>query len=475
MPDSPPDRDPSLPELPRRDFLRLAGVGTGALLSGIGAPDLAAQGAPVRRMRARPSSHVVVVGAGAWGAWISWHLRQAGSRVTMIDQYGAANSRATSGAETRGIRSSYGDRAEAGELWTAWARKSIERWRAFDAEHAKRFGTRFFLTTGDVIYRDKPETFTTRTEELWKQLGVRYESITADEARHRWPQINGEGSGIVLFGPDAGVARARDSIQAVVALGREAGVDFRIGRVRPGPMKNGQMDGVLLGDGTKVTADAYVWACGPWLPKIFPELMQSRMRIPIGHVCYFGTPPNDKRFTYPNIPSWNVPGVTGWAELPADSHGFRVRGAFAPPPPPRPAGADDAAPSPPPPSVASDPRQQDPDLSSRWTSEERVEGSRRVLQKHFPAMADAPLVETRSCHYESSVNRNFIIDRLPGIENTWIAGVGQAEGFKFSIITGEYTAWRVLGDRGDPALAEAFKLPTEEYSTAPGAPRREEE
>ncbi len=471
--------EPLDPAVPRRDFLRLAGLGTGALLAGSLPTRVAAEALPglvtpdATGGRARASSHVVVVGAGAWGAFTSWHLRRAGHRVTLIDQYGAANSRATSGDETRGIRSSYGDRTVTPELWTEWARRSIQRWREFDSEHAKRFGTRYFFTTGDLILREKPEPFTTRTQELWTAQGVKFEVLTADDAMRRWPQIKSEGNGVVLYEPDAGVARARDSVQAVVALGRDAGVNFRIGRVTPGAIANGKMDGVTLGDGTRITADAYVFCCGPWMEKVFPQVMRNKTRLPIGHVCYFGQPVGDERFTHPNIPSWNVPGVTGWAALPVDSRGFRVRGAIAPPAPPRAAGAEDAPPPPPPPLTSPDPRQSDPDLSVRWTSQERIDGSRNVLRKFFPALAEAPLLETRSCHYESSVNRNFIVDHVPGADNAWIAGLGQAEGFKFSIVLGEYIAKRVTGDAGDPAIAEAFKLPTQEFEATPaGTPRR---
>ncbi len=463
----------------RRDFLRLAGLGTGALLTGgvpatVSAAESLASPSPVRAGKARATSHIIVIGAGAWGAFTSWHLRKAGHRVTVIDQYGVANSRSTSGDETRGIRSSYGDRTLTPELWTAWARKSIERWREFDAEHGKRFGTRYFFTTGDVILREKAEPFTTKTLELWTKLGVRHEVLTTDEAKRRWPQINADGQGIVVYEPDAGVARARDSIQAVVALGRDAGVEFRLGRVTPGAIANGRMQGVTLGDGTRLEADAYVFCCGPWMEKVLPMALKNKTRLPIGHVCYFGTPMGDDRFTFPNLPTWNVPGVTGWAALPVDSRGFRVRGAIAPPAPPR---AADAPPPPPPTPAPVDPRQQDPDLSSRWSSQERIDGSRRVLAKYFPALADAPLLETRSCHYESSVNRNFIVDRVPGAENAWIAGLGQAEGFKFSIVMGEYAAWRVLGDSGDATIAEAFRLPTQEYDPQPAAtaPRGEDD
>ena len=448
--------------LPRRDFLRLAGVGAGALLATgcVSIPAAApARGiAPPQRSR-NGVGHVVVIGAGAWGGWTAYYLRQRGARVTLVDAYGAGNSRSTSGDETRGIRSSYGDRTS-GELWTPWARAAIQRWRDFDAEWAPTFRTRFFHTTGDVIMRAAEEPFITRTLELWKANGVVHEVLNGDEARRRWPVIKADDITIAITEPDAGVVRSRAATQAVAAIGEKMGVRFVLGRARLGTMRGGQLDGVILDDGTTIRGDAYVFACGPWLQKLFPELMTTRMRIPLGYVCYFGTPDGDTRFSFPNIPSYNFPGVTGWPNLPVDSRGFRVRGAIAPPPPPA------GTPAPPPPAAlpaAPEPLQQDPDTSSRWANAERTEGSRRFLQARFPLLAKAPLIETRACHYELSVNNDFIVDHVPGAGNAWIAGVGQAEGFKFGPVVGEYVAQRVLGVDGDPKLAALFKLPTKEY------------
>ena len=444
--------------LPRRDFLRIAGLGAGAVLAAPGAT--AAAPSPGTR-RALATSTAVVVGAGIWGANTALQLARAGVKVTLVDAYGPANSRATSGDETRGIRSSYGDRSTSAELWVRWARESIVRWRAFDAEHAPRFGTRFFMTTGDVLMRETEEPFVTRSAELWDGLKVTYERVSPDDARRRWPMINTEPYPVILYEPDAGVARARASTQATVAIARDAGVELRIARAHPGAVRSEQMDGVRLDDGTVLRADAYVFACGPWLGKVFPEQMADRIRIPLGHVCYFGTPEGDTRYTVPNIPSWNVPGVTGWGALPVDSRGFRVRGALAPPRPPR--RDDEDEPPPPPRRVETDPRALDPDLSLRWSSQDRIDGSRRVLEKVFPALAEAPILETRSCHYESSVNRNFIVDRLPGAANAWVVGMGQAEGFKFAPLVGEFAAKRVAGAAVDAELVEAFKFPTERF------------
>ena len=155
--------------------------------------------------------------------------------------------------------------------------------------------------------------------------------------------------------------------------------------------------------------------------------------------------------------------MTGWGALAFDSRGFRVRGGFAPPPPPRADDDEDDEPPPPPRPPVQNPRLQDPDLSVRWSNEDRIAGSRRVLARLFPAMAAAPILETRACHYESSSNRNFIVDRLPSAANVWVIGAGQAEGFKFAPLIGEYAAMRIIGEETNPLFTDAFKFPTEEY------------
>ncbi len=463
--------------LPRRDFLRIAGLGAGAVIGGAlpnpFTPSAQAASSVPYVQRRSDAGHTVVIGAGIWGSSTALELCKRGERVTVIDIYGPGNSRATSGDETRGIRSSYGDRGTNSELWTAWARRAITHWREFDEQYAKEFNTRFFMTTGDVILRTRDEAFLKNTRDVWTKQGVAFDTLDQDEVRKRWPLINPDGITVGVYEPDAGVARARHATQATAAIAARMGATFITGRATPGPMTGGRMQYVTLDDGTRISGDAFVFSCGPWLGKVFPELLGSRIRIPMGTACYYGTPPGDNRFNFPNMPSWNFPGVTGWPALPVDNRGFRVRGGAAPlPTPPNP--IKEKLPEPPRPAPA-DPNNQDPDLSVRWVGPERLEGSRRLLQQRFPLLADAPLLEIRTCHYESSINRNFIIDRIPGAQNAWIAGLGQAEGFKFAPIAAQYVAQRVLGDEGDPELAKAFAMPTESYSPSGTSGAEDEE
>src|ERR1700741_2662958 len=68
---------------------------------------------------------VAVVGAGVFGAWTAYKLRQAGASVLLLDAYGPGNSRASSGGESRMIRLGYGP----DELYSRSAQRSFTLWQ----------------------------------------------------------------------------------------------------------------------------------------------------------------------------------------------------------------------------------------------------------------------------------------------------------------------------------------------------------
>ncbi len=434
-----------MPEgIDRRGFVRAATAGTGAALAGIGTlgarktsgtePPSAGQGAPAVHTRQTPD--IAVVGAGAFGAWTALNLQRAGARVTLIDQYGPANSRATSGGETRGVRTGYGDRGH-GLLWTRWAKRAIEMWKEWDEQGKELLLPRVFFTTSDLILRDEWTEFMEDTRNNWDEAGISYEVLDADEVRHRWPVIDLADITVALWEEDAGVVRARRAIESVAQVFEQAGGEITIARAAMGPGAGGRLDALTLQPGESVSAGTYVLALGPWFPKAFPELMGNRLRIPMGNVLYFRTPPGDNRYSYPNLPSYNFPGVTGWPALGPDNRGFRVRrGGRAP---------------------------DDPDTSRRWLREEEYVSPRAFVRERFPGLADAPVSETRSCHYEISRTSNFFFDHHPDYDNVWLAGGGSAEGFKFGPVIGEYLAGRVLGTETDAELIETFRLSEEEF------------
>lgn len=415
--------------LDRRELLKLAGAGAGLSLM---SRQAGARAQPAVRTQGSPE--VVVIGAGAFGMWTALHLQRLGAKVTVVDIYGPGNSRSTSGGETRGVRSSYGDRPH-GLLWARWAKRAMQRWREWDAEGSERLLPRLFYETGDLILRADKEPYLEDTIANWDAIEARYEVLEPDEVRYRWPHIHFEGLGIAVYEPEAGVVRARRAIESVARVYTEEGGSIRLGRARFGSREGRRLRNVQVDPGETLGAATFVFACGPWFPKVFPALMEKRLRIPIGHAFYFAA--SDPRFMFPNMPSYGVPGCTGWPALGDDDRGFRVRTGGRPP--------------------------ADPDLSDRWIAAEYHARPRDILARHFPDLVGAPINETRACHYESSVDANFIVDRHPELDNVWLTGGGSAEGFKFGPVLGEYIAKRILGVEDDPDLAAAFRLKEREF------------
>ena len=422
----------------RRRFLKGATAGVGVALAGctstavVAAPT--ATGAPT--ISGGGASDVVVIGTGSFGMWTALNLRRLGASVTVIDPYGAGNSRQTSGGETRGVRSSYGDRPH-GLLWTRWVQKAIRRWKQWDGEGFERLSPRLFFNTGDLILSPEVTPYLEDTQANWDTAGVDYEVLAPEEIARRWPWIRLPDITVGLFEPGAGVVRARRAMESVATVFQQQGGRMRLGRAMLGDRDHSRLVRVNVEPGEPQCGETFIYACGPWFPKVFPQLMGKRLRIPIGHTFYFGVPPGDTRFMFPNMPSYGVPGCTGWPALGSDHRGFRVRTGGRPP--------------------------EDPDFSDGWIDKQFHDRPRQILEDYFPGLVDAPILETRACHYEISFDRNFIVDRHPDFDNVWLAGGGSAEAFKFGPVVGEYVARRVLGVEDDPELAQQFRLKQEEF------------
>ena len=349
----------------------------------------------------RDSYDAVVIGAGVFGAWTAYHLRKSGRSVALLDQYGPANSRASSGDETRILRMGYG----ADEIYTQWALRSRELWtELFD----KVSQPELFQETGALWTPRPSDPRGTETRATFEKCGVDYEDVSMAEMAYRFPQFrfNSERAGIFeLF---AGVLMARKAVTQLVAEAVRNGVEyFRQAASAP------EAGRIRTNSGGGMQAELFVYSCGPWLPKVFPEVLAGRIRATRQEVFYFGTPPGDRRFAPPQMPAWidfgdeRCPYVVPECE----SRGFKV--AF-----------DRHGP------------EFDPDSGDRVAT--GVDAARAFLAERFPALAEAPVVESRVCQYENTSNGDFLIDRHPEFRNVWLVGGGSGHGFKHGPALGEY-------------------------------------
>ena len=94
----------------------------------------------------------------------------------------------------------------------------------------------------------------------------------------------------------------------------------------------------------------------------------------------------------------------------------------------------------------------DPTDGNRSVTPELVDQARRYMDHRFPALKGAPLVGSKVCQYESSLDGDFIVDQHPKADHVWIVGGGSGHGFKHGPAFGERVASQVLGERNKDAL-----------------------
>jgi glycine/D-amino acid oxidase-like deaminating enzyme len=358
--------------------------------------------------------HVAVIGAGAFGGWTALWLRRHGCRVTLLDAWGPGHSRSSSGGESRVIRGVYGpDR-----VYVDWVVRSFAVWRESEA----RWGTRLYTPTGVLWMFSGADAYARTSLPLLTEAGLRVSEIGAGEARRRFPQVDFQGVRSVFFEETAGWLAARRACRAVAEALASEGGEVRLAAARPGPVRGGRMERLDLGDGSALEADAYVFACGPWLGSLFPEVIGDFIRPTRQEVYFFGTPAGDPRFQEGAMPVWLELGEHSYYGIPGnEDRGFKI--------------ADDARGLP-----------IDPTSGDRAPTPELLERARRYVAMRFPALAGAPLVESRVCQYENSPDGNFLIDRHPEAGNVWLLGGGSGHGFKLGPAVGEHAAGLIVGE-----------------------------
>jgi sarcosine oxidase len=373
---------------------------------------------------------VLVAGAGVFGAWTAWQLASRGQSVLLIDAYGPGNSRASSGGESRIIRMGYG----ADELYTRWAMRSLVRWKELFAETLR--SPALFQETGVLWLASNDDAGFKEMTAVLSNCKVPFESLTSTAIAQRYPQFSLHDLGVGILETESGVLMGRRAVAAVVERALSLGVEYRQVQVAPpfaADIRSSRVDALSASDGERISAGQFVFACGAWLGKIFPEILGPRIFPSRQEVFFFGVPPGDRQFSAPSLPTWLIQGdeVYGMPDL--ESRGFKI--AF-----------DSHGP------------RVDPDTQTRVVSAESIEHVREYVAKRFPALANVPIVETRVCQYENTSNGDFLIDRHPEINNVWFAGGGSGHGFKHGPAFGEYVANQILdGGPSEPRFALASK------------------
>jgi monomeric sarcosine oxidase len=363
-------------------------------------------------MAASDRPDVVVIGAGVMGAWTALQAQRQGWRTTLLDAFGAGHSRATSGDESRIIRSSHGSDT----MYSRWAREAREAWIAL----GEASGERLFVEAGALWFAHGSGGFEADSEATLRGLGIPVERLTAAAVRARWPQIATDDLAFAVFEPEAGLLMARRGVAAVARQFKAEGGRFELASAGLGKRRARHLFDVTGADGRRYAADQFVFAAGPWLPRLFPDVAGDLIRVTKQDVIFIGPPAGDGRFAADRLPCW-VDYAAAFYGMPAvDGRGMKL-------------APDRYGPV------------FDPSHGERIVDPESVRLARRYLARRFPELVDAPVVETRVCQYETTPDTHFVIDRHPAFDNVWLVGGGSGHGFKHGPVIGRYVIGRLAG------------------------------
>lgn len=309
--------------------------------------------------------------------------------------------------------------------YTEMAAHALKLWQKYEQQWKRQFLHR----TGVLwMAAGRDDAFESGSVKMLRAAKIKFQELSSAQMTKRWPQVNFEGIQWGIFEPECGYLEARASCQAVIEAFVEAGGEYRQLQALSDGLENIPLRSLVLSDGSRFKADAYVFACGPWLGKLFPQAVGDLVQATKQDVFFFGSPAGDDRFSDRHMPVWadhrgrfryGIPG--------SGRRGFKI--------------ADDTRGA-----------SFDPTTGERIFSPETLRDIREYVGFRFPALKDAPLVETRVCQYEQTPDSHFILDRHPANENVWIVGGGSGHGFKHGPAVGELVANLILKDREANAI-----------------------
>lgn len=369
---------------------------------------------------------IAIVGAGAFGGWTAWNLQQRGAKVTLFDAWGPGHSRASSGGETRLIRGIYGQ----DRIYVEWVVRALGLWKEFD----QRWDIPLYHKTGLLWMFVGEDDYAKLSIPVIEEFGLKVDQLSNGDAKERYPQVNFDDVQSIYIEQEAGYLKAREACRVVCQKFQEAGGTYQQLAVKPGFNDRGEIEHLNLSNGEKLVADEYVFACGPWLPELFPDVIGSGISISRQEVYYFGTPAGVESFDAGKFPAWlNFDEPLHYGVPAVDRRGFKI---------------------------CNDSRGESmhPTHDSRVPSEEGIEKARQFLGHRFPQLKDAPLVESRVCQYSNSPDGHLVIDRHPHSSNLWIIGGGSGHSFKLGPALGEHAASCVLGTTSPHSMFSLARL-----------------
>ncbi|MBB1199728.1 N-methyl-L-tryptophan oxidase [Enterobacteriaceae bacterium 89] len=346
---------------------------------------------------------LIIIGSGSVGAAAGYYASRAGLSVLMTDAHLPPHKEGSHHGDTRLIRHAYGE----GEKYVPLVLRAQTLWD----ELATLSGEEIFEKTGVVNLGPAHSPFLRNVEQSAQQFGLSVEKLDAQALMKRWPEIRVPDDYIGLFEPASGVLKSELAVKTWVNLAREAGCAQLFNCPVTGIEHHADGVTVNTGEGS-YQGKRLLISAGTWVTKLLPELPVQPVRK------VFAWFQADGRYSRKN----NFPAFTGelpngdqYYGFPAEDNELKI-------------GKHNGG------QLIDSPEQRKPFAAVATDGSEAFNFLRSVL----PGIGGC--LHGAACTYDNSPDEDFIIDTLPGQDNTLLITGLSGHGFKFASVLGEIAA-----------------------------------
>ena len=364
---------------------------------------------------------VIVIGVGSMGSATCYELARRGCKVLGIEQFSISHELGSHAGQSRIIRKAYFEHAD----YVPLLQRAYENWHKLENET----GEQVYYKTGLLYAGSAGNMMISGVKNAASLYNIELENINNTDTRFdafRFPA-----DAAILYEPDAGFVTPEKAIRHYTALAEKSGAEI-ITNVKVIDWEKQNSEVVVKTDKKIYRSKKLVITSGAWAGKIIPG-MAEKIKVTRQFVAWI-KPRQQEKFLLNNFPCWMIaddkqPGCYyGFPMLPPEKFG---------PPQGLKLAHHHAA------------MVTDADAVNRETTKEDLDNLVYCLEKYLPGTFDG-LLHSKVCLYANSPDENFIIDHLPGYENSVSIACGfSGHGFKFVSVVGEILADLSLNGKTD--------------------------
>jgi sarcosine oxidase len=350
------------------------------------------------------SYDLIVIGVGGVGSAVVAHAARRKLRVLGIEQFSLPNRRGSSHGVTRILRVGLHE----GPTYVPLVLRALELWQDLGRE----IGRPVFHNSGSFDVAPPESPIFRGSRAACEKHRLAHEILDAGETHRRFPGITPDPEMLAVYQPASGFVLSELAIEAHLNLALAAGAELHGHETVLSWDRRGETYEVVTDRG-RYEAGALVVSTGAWAGR-----MLAPFKIPVKPerqvVGWFQPREAPELFGPGRMPSWIIDSAAlgHFYGLPIYGiPGFKISKFFY--------------------GDVVDPRDR---IAEATPQEEEV--LRVFLRRYFPR-ANGPVMTLGATFFENTPDRDFVIDRLPGHENLWLAVGFSGHGYKYCSAIGE--------------------------------------